>query len=260
MGHIHLGVLPQSRKWRDVVSLLSGGAADAEVLAATAIAAERDLEQASNDPVFVEAVRLLLLVPYAARSEKFAEALRKLGLDVGAEPDVLDITAAAGARLDDVARATNRGSDFGELAGRALIATLGTQIGDRLPGLFDMAPGDVRIAVRDLSSPKGIADLTRGYFGRLLSDCLASWLDRKLSTEIGPGKRFERTTDRSSFDLALAQYSSESTRIIREFAPGWYGKRLYEDGTITSERAAAFGAVCFKKISEELRRKRDADA
>lgn len=259
MGHIHLGVLPQSRKWRDVVSLLSSGAANANVFAASAIAAERDLARSSDDPIFVETVRLLLVVPHAARSERFAEALRDAGLDIGTDPDLLDITTAVTVHLDSVTRTTNRASDFGELAGRALIATLSTHIGDRLPSLFDTTPGDVRQAARDLSYPKGIADLTRGYFGRLLSDCLASWLDRTLSTEIGPGKRFERIAERSTFDLALAQYTNEATRIIREFAPGWYGKRLYEDGTITSERAAAFGAVCFKKITEELRRKRDAD-
>ena len=58
--------------------------------------------------------------------------------------------------------------------------------------------------------------------------------------------------------MALDQYCSEATRIIREFAEGWYGKTLYRDGTITAERAAAFGAVAFKKIGEELRRKREA--
>jgi hypothetical protein len=34
---------------------------------------------------------------------------------------------------------------------------------------------------------------------------------------------------------------------------------LFRDGTITSERAAAFGAVAFKKINEELIRKRSSD-
>ena len=258
MGHIHLGVLPQTRKWRDVVALLEVGA-DAAVFAASAVAAERDLAEAARDAVFVESVRLLLMIPHAARSEAFAERLRDLGLVVGSAPEVLDISAAAGAQLDAVARDTGRRSDFGELAGRALVATLSTEIGDRLPGLFDATPGDVQAAARSLSHPRGIVDLTRAYFGRLLSDCLSSWLDRTLSTEIGAGKRFARAADRSGFDLALAQYTREATRIIREFAPGWYGKRLHEEGTITTERAAAFGAVCLKKISEELRRKRDAD-
>ena len=260
MGHIRLGVLPHSLKWQQVAALLTGGATNADVFAAAAIAAERDLAQASNDPVFVEAVRLLLMVPFAARSDGFAGALRSLGLNVSTAPDVLDICAAASARLDEVARSRGRRSDFSELAGRALIATLSTQIGDRLPGLFETSAADVQAAVRSLSYARGVADLTRGYFGRLLSDCLSSWLDRTLSTKLGLGKRFDRAADRSSFELALNRYSSEATRIINEFAPGWYGKRLHEDGTITSERAAAFAAVAFKKIGEELRRKRGADA
>ncbi len=48
MGHIHLGVLPSSRKWREVVDLLTGGAADARIVAASAAAAEKDLLAAAR--------------------------------------------------------------------------------------------------------------------------------------------------------------------------------------------------------------------
>jgi hypothetical protein len=90
-------------------------------------------------------------------------------------------------------------------------------------------------------------------------DTLSSWLDRTLASQTGPGRRMSDAGARSAFDLALGQYTHEATRIIREFAPGWYGKRLHESGRIDSHQAAAFGAVAMKKITEELRRKRNAD-
>ena len=40
MGHIHLGVLPASKKWRDVVELLQDGALASDVIQSSAIAAE----------------------------------------------------------------------------------------------------------------------------------------------------------------------------------------------------------------------------
>src|SRR5215211_1026841 len=50
MGHIRLGVLPTSRKWRQVVEHLRLGA-DADLIAAvTADAAEASLKRASYDP------------------------------------------------------------------------------------------------------------------------------------------------------------------------------------------------------------------
>lgn len=259
MGHIHLGVLPQTKKWRGVVELLQGGADDETVFAASAIAAEKDLAAAADNPVFVEAVRLLLMVPFAARATDFGAALRDIGLRVATSPGLLDIIAAAGDRIDEVARASRVRTDFGELAGRALIGTLSEQIGGALPGLFDTTPADVQIEARHLSRPQGIAGLTRAFFGRLLSDTLSSWLDRTLAAQTGPGRRLPDAGARSAFDLALGQYAHEATRIIREFAPGWYGKRLHETGRIDSHQAAVFGAVAMKKIAEELRRKRGAD-
>ena len=62
MGHTLLARLPGSRKWREVVDLLDDGAAPGVVASAAAVAAERDLEKAADDPVFVEALRLLALI------------------------------------------------------------------------------------------------------------------------------------------------------------------------------------------------------
>ena len=156
MGHIHLGVLPRSKQWRQVVELLGSGAADEAVFAAAAIAAEKDLARAADDAVFVEAVRLLLMIPFAARGDDFGQALRDCDLPISSTPDLFEISAAAGARLDEIARAAGRRSDFGELAGRALIGTLNDQIGQSLPGLFEATDRDVQIEAQRLSRPSGV--------------------------------------------------------------------------------------------------------
>jgi hypothetical protein len=259
MGHIHLGVLPRSRKWRAVVDLLAGGADDNAVIAASAGAAERDLLGAAHDPVFVEAVRLLLAVPLAARSEHFGAALRAADLAIDDAPGLLDLTTAVSARLDQVARKGSGTSDMGELAARALVSTFGLSIGDRLPGLFAATPDDVQVAARKLSWSRGIAELSRGFFGQLVSASLSSWLDRTLAGHIGPEARFATAARRGGFDVALAQYASEATRIVQEFSGGWFGKTVRDKGGIPSADAAQFGAVALKKIVAELRRKRDAD-
>ena len=63
IGHNTLGVLPRSVRWREVVASLQTGTEDREVVAASARAAETDLLRAGSDPVFIEAVRLLLEHP-----------------------------------------------------------------------------------------------------------------------------------------------------------------------------------------------------
>lgn len=140
MGHVHLGVLPRTRKWKDVVEALDSGAADDEIVAASARAAEKDLLSATDSPVFIEAVRLLLSIPHAARTDDFGDALRALGLDVGNRPELFDITMAVDARMDVVRRMTGGTNDLGEIAARALITTLSETVGDQLPGLFEATP------------------------------------------------------------------------------------------------------------------------
>lgn len=260
MGHLHLRILPGTKKWRQVAELLGGEASTAEIVAASAAAAERDFEQAARDPVFVEAARLLALIPQAASSDDFAAGLRSLGLDVPADPLLFDLTTAAGNALDNAGAARGGWNDFAEVTRRALIATLTDQIGDRLPGLFVSEPGDVRAAVRALGRSPAFSVAARDFFSRVLSGSLNYYLSRALSAHVGPGMRFAGISDRSDFDLSLDQYCREASRIIKEFSGGWYGKTLYNEGTISHERAASFVYVVFKKIREEVRRKREADA
>lgn len=258
MGHIHLGSIPRSKPWRRVVDLLEDPLASDEVIvAASAAAAENSLSEAARDPVYVEAVRLLLTIPYCARAEDFGAALRASDIAVGQKPDLVDLLTAATRRLDDVARQSNQRKDIGELAARALNGTLAVAIGDNLPTLFGAVPEDVQAVAGRLSWSRGISRLTRLFYARLVSDCLSYWLDRTLADQIGADRRFSSMPDRASFDAAVFHYAQEATRIIQEFSGGWYGKTLHTTGGIETRDAAIFGAVALKKIVAELRVRRD---
>lgn len=256
MGHVHLGVLPGTRKWRAVVQLLEEAAPEDQVISAAATAAEKDLRRAVDDPVFIESLRLLATLPLVAGSPDFQGELRRAGIDAPRDLGLFDLVAAISARLDTIV-STGRCSDFSELSRRSLLATLTREVGDALPGLFEATPDDLQAALRRMAAPRAFARLARAYFTDLLSQTLSYWLDRTLSAQVGPGRRFNDVGERRAFDDALAQYSMEATRIIREFAAGWYGKSLSSGTIIGTKEATIFGAVAFKKIVEELARKRD---
>jgi hypothetical protein len=76
MGHVRLGVLPASQKWRQVIDQLRLGA-DAELIAAAvAHAAEASLKRASYDPAFLHSFWLLFHSQRGAlRSRKNCVAL-----------------------------------------------------------------------------------------------------------------------------------------------------------------------------------------
>lgn len=260
MGHNTLGVIPGSRSWRRVASLLEGAATTADVIAQSAKAAENDMLRASNDPVFVEAVRLLLNIPLAARSDDFAGALRSAGLTASGKPELFDLLAAAVERLDQVARDARCRTDLGELAARSMTSTLSELIGGAAPGLFGTTPEDVQAIARRLSWSKGVAELSRQFFGTLVGQTLSYWLDRTLADHVGDGRRFPTAAERHAFETELDHYTAEASRIIKEFSGGWYGKTLHARGSFGTSEAAQFGAVCLKKITQELRRRGERNA
>ena len=66
MGHIRLGRLPATKKWRQVVALLSDNVSLAEIAAASAEAAEASLAHARKDLALLYSFWLLTQLPIAA--------------------------------------------------------------------------------------------------------------------------------------------------------------------------------------------------
>ncbi len=99
----------------------------------------------------------------------------------------------------------------------------------------------------------------REFFGRLTQRSLDYFLSRELGGHIGAGERFRDDVDRSRFDQALDRHCREASRIVEEFAGGWYGKNVYQGEGLTPDAIRRFAPVAFKKIRAELRKRRDAD-
>ncbi|MFT6772298.1 MAG: hypothetical protein ACJA1L_000002 [Paracoccaceae bacterium] len=258
MGHVRLGTLPRSRRWSQVVDLIGAGASVEDVAGASAKAAEAALGRASKDPAFSDAFWLLANLPIAARAPGWLSALQSLDLDLNSDPTLIELTRAVTDALDT--RATSRGSrtDLGEMARLALVEALTDFIEPQLPSLFDPHPGEVRHAVGRLASGERFAELSRAFFATLMRRSLDYYLSRELANHIGHGDRFATDADRRSFDAALATHCVETSRIVREFAGGWYGKTVWRDGDLSREAAGRFAGVAFKKLRAELGRRADA--
>jgi hypothetical protein len=260
MGHIRLGTLPTTKKWIQVVHLISGGANVEHVAAASADAAERGLERASNDEGLAQAVWLLTQLPQAARETNFSQRLWELGLRVSSRPTLVEIVVALTQAIDVHLQETGKRTDFSELALHAASQTLASLAGQELPSLFGPTAVDVQRAIAKLGTSKNFSILARDYFSRLTSRSLNYFLSRTLSTHVGPSRRFSTIGDHSEFNAALDQHCWEASRIIQEFSGGWYGKTLQQEKRITRNDAEKFAHVAFKKIRAELRKRRDAVA
>lgn len=256
MGHIRLGTLPRSRKWQDVVELLETDAPVDVIAKAAAMASERDLSNASKDPRFQFVTSLLVRLPLLARAPGFDEALADLGINSETMSSVTGFLAGLELTIDRQAFDSGSSSDAGLLAKTALLESLSVQLRDRLPTLWEPTPQEIRTALASFSSGDRFAVLARDFFARLTCRSLDYYLSRELANHTGQGKRFDTDNDRVAFQHALVQHTFEASRIVEEFAGGWYGKTVWRTQSLDQKAIDRFTEYAFKKLRAELGRRR----
>jgi len=124
MGHIRLGDLPKSKRWRQVISLLEEGADPDTVASSTLAAAETGFKQAANDEGFKYTFWLLTEITIAAKEKNFSKELKNLGLDVPKEAGLFDILGAFTKNIDSYLQKQKARTDISEMAQLAAVEML----------------------------------------------------------------------------------------------------------------------------------------
>jgi hypothetical protein len=254
MGHTRLGELPRTRAWQEVVALLAGGACVSQVANATIVAAEKGLNLATADSGLIEAMYLLMQLPLAARSpDGFANALRKVGLDVPDDPSVMDVVGGFSEAVDR--RLTNGGRrDLGEMAQMAACETIASVVGERTNGLFGARTVDVRSEFARLGSVAQFGDFCRQFMARLTNRVLDYFLSRAYAHHLGGERRFATLAQQAGFEQALATHCREASAIVQRFSGEWFSKTKWEhEGVIDREQASHFAFGAMQKVVSELK-------
>jgi len=82
MGHLRLGRLPKTHRWKQVVALLEEGAELSLIVQASLHAADAGLRQIPNDPGFCSVLTNVFQFVDAVRSEDVTQALWEKGYKV----------------------------------------------------------------------------------------------------------------------------------------------------------------------------------
>ena len=261
MGHIRLGTLPDTARWRKVVGLLADEQASVGAVAgATMEAAQRGLEIASYDEGLSHTLWLLTQIPLAAQQEAFGQALKTAGVTGPAEPSIFDIVGGFSDAVDRHLRQTKGRTDIGEMAQLAAAESLAALCTSKAASLFETTPADVRQAVKGFSTKVGFSNLAHDFFSRFTQRFLTYHLSREISKHVGRGQRFRNPKEHSDFIAHMNTHCRQAAVIVKEFAGGWFSKANYEGG-ITPRKARNFAYVAMKKIRAELKIRggRDAD-
>jgi hypothetical protein len=258
MGHLEPSELAGGPRWRQVVKLLEAGSPIDELVNATVLAAEHELDASDHDPAFVYTVWLLTQLPLAANSKNFEGRLAEFGFPIESAHSLHGLVAAFSDAVNaHVMRSSNR-TDLGELARLAASESLSTVIGAALPSLFDASAADLKAELARHQTKSKFARLARDFFARLTQKTLEYYLSREFPNHVGPNKAYQSIADQIAFRQALDDHCYAAAAIVEKFAAGWYGKANYR-GEITPDHARNFASYALTKMRRELRRRRVSD-
>jgi hypothetical protein len=253
MGHSRIGTLPATKKWKEVVSLVSNGADAAQIADAVMIASSKTFARVRDDVGFREAMRLILQMSLAGSRTNTAAELETSGLSISQNTSLADVVSAVSEEFDKRVEAANGRSDFSEVAHRALIGSVTELLKEHLPTLFAPARDDVAGAFKKLKHPGNFGKFFQSFAGGLTNELLKSYLSRTLGTHLGEGQRFATTDQIGQFEKAMKTHCHEAAKIVDKFAADWFSKNRFTGaGDISNVKSEAFGWVAFRKLTLEL--------
>ncbi len=253
MGHLLLGDLPRTRRWREVIALVESGASYEEIAKASLIATRDAFAAASDEPGLVEAFWLLTQLPIVCKQRDIIPGLTKLGLVISRNADLLEIITSADQSVERTISTSTSATDLSEMARLAFADALAGWASSSSLDLFGTPTEEARQSLKRLATNKAFSAISREFFTRFLVRHLLYFLSRELSNHVGPNRPFQSIEQHGVFNAALELHCHEATRIVSDFAGGWYTKAQFE-GEITRRKVRGFLHVALDKITKELLR------
>lgn len=259
MGHQRLGKLPASRRLPEIVRyLVTGGTPTADLVDQVTEVGREALKSALKDPVFIEALWLLVRMPQAAARKDFVTALAEIGIaDASTTTDIL---VSYNGALEKLRLRQKIGlTDLGEIANCAAVAALAKELSSPLPTLWAPTTADIWAPVAAFRRPEKFGDLAQLFYANFIERVIHYYVDRCLHKIVGPERVARSIHDLRLFNLAIRRHCDEAALIMRAFAKDWLGKNHYNEGKeISREDVRKFSAYVTEKIGKELNLRKGA--
>jgi len=264
MGHTRLGEIPKSRKWKDVVALMTNAEIvssnpffrdEVEIIALKTLdAAETGIDKALNDVGLQYAFYLLTQLALSSREENWEEKLSTHQIDVSNLNSTFELISEIQISIDDYIFENGRATDISEMAQQSVGETISKLVEPKANTLFGSGKEEIQSAIKSLSTKKGFADLGQKFFGHFMTHYLNFFLSRVTASQIGTGK-MRSVEDVSKFNQVLQTHCEQTARIVRDYCGEWYSKTEYMKG-INIQNTSDFMTVALKKLKSELKKQK----
>ncbi len=255
MGHIRLGRIPKTYKWRTVFDAFENEDITAKELAQSiSKSAQEEFLSLKGDNSLSFCYWVLVSIVSAARSDSFTESLELLGIKTSNINSGLlflkNIAQFVSESLIDIGN-TNVFSNIAELT---LNETLSNSIIRESKSLFGTSIEDIESACKKFGTKKRFAQLSREFFSIFLTRSILFITDKELSNYVIKNTYLKSSFDVLTFQNSLSLYCYQSSKIIEDFSGGWFSKQIWKtDNKIPYDAAKGFMAYALEKVNMELR-------
>ena len=260
MGHERVGVLPRTKRWREIVYELSlPFMSDSEINAIARQTLSNVRSRYSRlrfDNGVRAAFQFLVYLSALSHEPNPSEELSKYGISVSSEPTPVSLTRAVH-RWVDFNRDSLEYARIAQCAAGDAIAIWHATHEQRQAQLFNLSR-EAFEAWQYAGSGSGFCELALTFFAKFTERYLNYFLEREASA-VAPSLEERRQIQHSikGHIEEISKHAFETSKITQSFAAGWFNKHTRE-GLPSEEAIDGFLAYAFEKMREELLREERA--
>jgi len=253
MGHIELRRLPRSQSWRQVLELLAVSPLATESLSEAILEASQvELRRAAHSRSASFALWVLIRLLASSREPDFVANLADMGISTRNDVPLSYLMRQISVVLETGMRDREGQTLLSDISKQAVLQTLTENIQVQT-SLIEDPVESIQRSLRGLSGPTGFSNLMRDFFSNYLHRILAFVVDKELNNVTGPGFALRHIDDQKVFEQALYQRTRDMTRILAEYARGWYSKHNWlTDFHIPEDDVHGFYAYALTKLCMDL--------
>lgn len=230
MGHERLGLLPKTKRWRQIVEAVANSADDPSRIAAVSSDTIRGIKSRflnfGADRTFLAAFKFLIFLAVGARQSDPYRYLHNAGLEIPENPTPLALARAARVWIGR----EQSNLEHSELTASATVDAIAAwhRKTERQKDLFDVADNFID-TWKHAGNGAGFCELSRIFFAKFTERYLLYFLDREASAVLPDLKRRDEFNKNLSAHIDdISRHSFETAKITQSFAAGWFNRHARE--------------------------------
>lgn len=256
MGHIRLGRLPKTYKWRNVFQALESDELSPETIAkAISQSARNEFDSLKGDPSLSFCFWVLVSVVSAAKTDSFIDRLEQIGIKAKNINSGLQFAKNIAQFISKSLNDFGRPNAFASIAELSVNETISNIIIKQSKSIFGTNIDDIQAACEKTATKKQFGIISRQFFSTFFKRSIQFIADKEISNSVGKDRLIANTSELVSFQRALSLYCYQSSKIIEDYSGGWFSKQSWQTkNEIPYKSAEGFMAYAIEKINMDLRR------